>query len=99
MKNKNVGLDKILAKELKSGDFKIAYDEYHFYLQVAHLISNLRQVSGITQKDLAKKAGVSQPMIGRLEKGDPSRQPTFETISKLLKILGYKIVFNIQRAA
>jgi predicted transcriptional regulator len=44
---------------------------------------------------VAKKASVSQPMIARLEKGDHQRTPTFDTIYKILKVLGYELSLNV----
>ena len=97
MKAKSVSLEDILAKELKNNEFKLAFDQRRFYLQIAHLISDLRARSGISQADLAKKARVSQPMVARLEKGDSNRTPTFDTIFKVLKALGYTMSINVQK--
>jgi len=97
MKTKSVSLDDILARELKSDEFKLAFDQRRFYLQIAHLISDLRARTGFSQVDLAKKAGVSQPMVARLEKGDSSRTPTFDTIFKVLKALGYTMSINVRK--
>ncbi len=97
MKTKSVSLEDILAKELKNNEFKLAFDQRRFYLQIAHLISDLRARSGISQADLAKKARVSQPMVARLEKGDSNRTPTFDTIFKVLKSLGYTMSINVQK--
>ena len=97
MKNKSVNLDEILAKELKNDEFKLAFDQHRFYLQIAHLISDLRERTGLSQSELAKKSGVSQPMIARLEKGDSTRMPTFDTIFKVLKALGYTLSINVQK--
>jgi DNA-binding phage protein len=97
MKAKSVSLDDILAKELKDDEFKLLFDQRRFYLQIAHLISDLRARTGLSQVELAKKAGVSQPMVARLEKGDSSRTPTFDTIFKVLKALGYTMSINVQK--
>lgn len=97
MKTKSVSLEEILAKELKNDEFKLAFDQRRFYLQIAHLISDLRARTGLSQVELAKKAGVSQPMVARLEKGDSSRTPTFDTIFKVLKALGYTMSINVQK--
>ena len=97
MKTKSVSLDEILAKELKNDEFKLAFDQRRFYLQIAHLISDLRARTGVSQVELAKKARVSQPMVARLEKGDSKRTPTFETIFKVLKALGYTMSINVQK--
>jgi DNA-binding phage protein len=97
MKTKSVNLDEILAQELKDNEFRVAFDEHRFYLQIAHLITDLRSRTGFSQVELAKRAGVSQPMVARLEKGDSSRTPTFDTIFKVLKALGYTMSINVQK--
>jgi transcriptional regulator with XRE-family HTH domain len=66
-------------------------------LQIARLTSNLRARAGLSQVALAKKAGISQPMIARLEKGDVRRTPTFDTIFRLLKVLGYTMSIHVQK--
>lgn len=95
-KPKGQSLDSILAKEMASNDFRIQFDQARFYLQVAHLIADLRARSGYSQAELAKKSHVSQPLIARLEKGDPSRAPTFDTIFKVLKVLGYTLSIHVK---
>jgi len=97
MGDRSVNLEAILAQELKNGAFRLAFDEHRFYLQIAHLVSDLRTRTGLSQAELAKKAGVSQPMIARLEKGDGRRAPTFDTIFRLLKVLGYTMSLHVQK--
>ena len=97
MANRSVNLDEILAKELKNDQFRMLFDEHRFYLQIARLVSDLRARTGLSQVELAKKAGVSQPMVARLEKGDSGRTPTFDTIFKILKVLGYTMSINVQK--
>ena len=97
MKNKSVDLQQILARELQNDEFRLAFDERRFYLQIARLVSELRARTGLSQAELARKAGVSQPMIARLEKGDSRRIPTFDTIFKLIKVLGYTMSIHVQK--
>ena len=97
MKQNAVSLDAILAKELKNDEFRLAFDEHRFYLQIARLVSDLRARTGLSQSELAERAGVSQPMIARIEKGDRQRTPTFDTIFRLLKVLGYNMSIHVQR--
>lgn len=92
-------LDQIVSKYQKNEDFKIAFDERRFYLQVAHLIRDLREKVGFSQAEVAKKAKVSQPMIARLESGDHRRTPTIETIHRILSILGYQLILEVKPAA
>jgi HTH-type transcriptional regulator / antitoxin HipB len=97
MKTKSISLDDILAKELKDNEFRMAFDRHRFYLQIAHLISDLRARTGLSQVQLAKRARVSQSMVARLESGDSRRIPTFDTIFKLLKALGYTMSIHVQK--
>lgn len=83
--------DKVLQEKLKDDHFRFLYDQRRFYLEVAHMVAELRAKRALTQEELAKKAGVSQPMIARLEKGDQRRIPTFETLHKILHALGYTL--------
>lgn len=95
-KIKGVSLETIIDRQLKKDKaLKIQFDEQRFYLQVAHLISDLRARSGLSQTELARSAGVKQPLIARLEKGDQRRVPTFDTIYRILKALGYQLAISI----
>lgn len=89
-------LGQLFSKYQKDNEFKIAYEERRFYLQVAHLICDLREKAGYSQVEVAKKAKVSQPMIARLESGDHRRTPTIETIHRILSILGYQLILEVK---
>jgi HTH-type transcriptional regulator / antitoxin HipB len=93
---KGIPFDEILERELKKKEMKILFDERRFYLQVARLISELRMKSGLSQAEVAKKARVSQPLIARLERGDQTRTPTFDTVFKILKALGYSLTITVK---
>ena len=95
-KTKGVSLDEVLGRELKDKEIKLAFDQSRFYLDVARLISNLREKKGVSQAQLAKTAVVSQPLIARLEKGDQRRMPTFDLIFRVLKALGYRLEIRAQ---
>ena len=97
MKNKSVTLNEILARKLQNEEFRLAFEEHRFYLQIAHLISDLRTKAGLSQTVVAKRAGVSQAMIARLEKGDSRRKPTLDTIFRLLNVLGYTMSIHVQK--
>ena len=48
-----------------------------------------RKKSGLTQRDLAKKANVKQPVIARLE--SRARSPRVSTLMKILYPMGYTL--------
>ena len=55
-------------------------------LQVGQNVRRLRQERGVTLSELAASAGISLPMLSRLEKGDVS--PSLETLAALAEALG-----------
>lgn len=95
-KVKGLAFEDLLKKELQKKEVKLLFDQIQFYLQIARLITELRTRAGLSQVDLAKRAGVSQPLIARLEKGDHRRVPTFDTIYKIMKALGYSMTISVK---
>lgn len=89
-------LDQLISKYQKKEEFKISFNERQFYLQIAHLLRDLREKVGLSQAQVAKQAKVSQPMIARLESGDHRRTPTIETIHRILSILGYQLTLEVK---
>ena len=69
------------------------------HLKIAPLAEDLRLKANMTQMQLAKKACVSQPMVARIERGDQDRVPTFSTINKIFKALGYRVDLKIKKVA
>ncbi|MCB1796809.1 MAG: helix-turn-helix transcriptional regulator [Candidatus Competibacteraceae bacterium] len=56
--------------------------------KIADNVRKARSASGLTQLELAKKAGLSTNYISRIERADVS--PTVETLEKLAKALRIK---------
>ena len=99
MKKQSKSLKQYIKSKKKSNEFKLAYEEVHMHLKIAHLLESLRLKAGLTQDQLAKKAGVSQPMIARLERGDQERVPTLSTINKVFICLGYEVDLVLKAVA
>jgi transcriptional regulator with XRE-family HTH domain len=53
------------------------------------LIRNARKRAGLTQSQLAERAGVAQSVIARLERGGGN--PTFETLERVLHAAGHRL--------
>lgn len=56
---------------------------------ISERIKSLREEAGLTQTQLAEKAGLPQPHISRLEAGKHS--PTAKTLQKIAQALGVKV--------
>ena len=77
-------------------DFKESLDlspeeEYMIALEEALItaVVEVRESSGLTQKQLSELCGIKQPVIARLEKATHS--PQVNSIIKILSPLGYKL--------
>ncbi len=53
------------------------------------LVRNARKQSGLTQAELAERAGVTQSVIARLERGGGN--PTFLTLERVLHAAGHRL--------
>lgn len=58
------------------------------------LVRTIRERQGISQAQLALRAGTTQPVISRLERG--GRPPTLETIERVLLALGHRVVLEAE---
>lgn len=72
---------KIFTKsEIKESDLRVS---------VIEEFVKARNEKGLTQKQLEKLSGISQPVIARLERGTTS--PQLDTVVKLLATMGKKL--------
>jgi len=67
----------------------------HPRLEVALGIRWARQDAGLTQKELGRRAGISQQQIAKLE--NPGENPTVETLEKLGRALGLTVSVTFER--
>jgi len=81
-----------LKQELsKDKELNALYQFEKIKLKMAHVLAEIREHMNMTQKDLAKRIGVSQQLISRIESGTVNL--TLETLVKILTSL--KTVFMI----
>lgn len=58
-------------------------------MDIPAIVTRLRLASDLSQRDLARRAGTSQPAIARLERGDTS--PTVATLERLARAAGFRL--------
>lgn len=61
------------------------------------VLEEARAAAGLTQQELADRAGTSQPAIARLEQGRVS--PTFATLERLVAAAGFHIRLDLVPSA
>lgn len=64
-----IKFDDLLKEQLKDSKFREGYYEEQARLENAVAVLKAREAAGLTQRDLAKKSGVPQSTIARIEKG------------------------------
>jgi transcriptional regulator with XRE-family HTH domain len=66
-------------------------------MEPGKLIRERRRLNGLSQAQLALRAGSTQASISRLEAGEVS--PTFETFERLLAVMGEEADLGVHRGA
>lgn len=84
-----VSFDESLKEALKDPEFKKAYDALEVEFSIIEQVIRKRLEKGLTQKQLAQKAGTKQSAISRLESGNAN--PSIAFLEKISKALGTKL--------
>jgi DNA-binding XRE family transcriptional regulator len=75
---------KHLAEEMKSAEFRKAFEEEKRLLKLSYAIVEAREKSGMTQKELAKKSHITQQQLSKIENGVNCNLLTFIKVSNAL---------------
>ena len=78
-----------LKQKLEDPEFAKMFGAAQAKSSFAVTLAKARTKIGLTQKELANKAGVSQAYIAKLEGGETN--PTLERIGSLLAVLGLSL--------
>ena len=80
---KMITLNDVIKEQCKDKEFAMYFERELLINEIAKAIVQLRRQAKLTQKELAKKAGTTQPVIARLESGDDERMPSLELLAKV----------------
>lgn len=75
-----------LNEQLKDQNFKKEYDALRPEMAIIQAIIDARNKTGMTQKELAEKTGITQADISRLENGNAN--PSLKTLQRLAEGMG-----------
>ncbi|MDK7184256.1 helix-turn-helix domain-containing protein [Lacticaseibacillus rhamnosus] len=75
-------------KQLENPEFREGFEEETSKLDSAVALMSAREAQGLTQRELAARAGVPQSTIARIERGDNT---SMETLSRIAFALGKKL--------
>jgi len=82
-------LKNYIKKQLKDPNFKAEYEESQSEFEVMQAIIKARLESHLSQKELAKKSGIRQSNLSRIESG--ASLPNISTLEAIAKGLGKKL--------
>ncbi len=86
---KGVTFEEFLAEQMKDPEFKAEYDSLEAEYAIIQTMIDARKRSGLTQKQLSEKTGITQSDISRLENGNAN--PSLHTLRRLADGLGLRL--------
>ncbi len=81
---KKITLDSVIQEQNKKDpEFAEHYQRELLINEISKMVVALRKAAHLTQEELAKKAGTTQPTIERLESGRDTRIPSLELLARI----------------
>src|SRR5271154_5940363 len=93
MNTKNPGLA-LLEKKVDELDLRREVEDELANILIEHKIAKLRKSRGLTQAALARRSGVSQPMIAQIESGKLNNL-TLKTLARTARALGASLKIDL----
>ncbi|CAM4422463.1 MAG: hypothetical protein LEGION0403_FIIPPAGN_02725 [Legionella sp.] len=89
-----MSLQNLKDKAFKNPEVKAEYDLLESEFALIDTLLSMRQKSGLTQDEVAKRMGTQKGNISRLEKG--SSNPSWKTIQNYAHACGFEISMKIK---
>ena len=81
-------------KWMKEPKYRKAYKALEEEFVLASAVTDVRGRAGLTQKELARRMGTTQPVIARLESG--RTRPSMRTLERLAKATGSRLLISFE---
>ncbi|EIN4364594.1 helix-turn-helix domain-containing protein [Vibrio parahaemolyticus] len=91
-----MSLSALKQKAFKNPEVKAAYDELGEEFELISTLITMREKSGLTQDEVAKKMGTRAPNISRLESGRAN--PSLKTLVSYAHACGFKLDLGFKHA-
>jgi transcriptional regulator with XRE-family HTH domain len=79
---------------MKEPKYRKAYQALEEEFVLASAVIDARNRAGLTQQELARKMGTTQPVVARLESG--GTRPSMRTLERLAKATGSRLLISFQ---
>ena len=83
-------LPKIKVSEIENSDFKSS--SHNIYDEIQEMVAHERKAQKVTQKELAKRTGLSQANISNIENG--TTHPTIGSLQRIADALGKQLLIS-----
>lgn len=94
--SETIRFEDFLKEQLQDPAFHEEWERTAYARAIANQVIRYRVEHGLSQAALARKLGVSQPVVGRLELGE--HEPRISTLRNLSEKLGMRFVIDIHPA-
>jgi ribosome-binding protein aMBF1 (putative translation factor) len=81
-------------KWMKEPKYKEAYDALEEEFVLASAVMDVRNRAGLTQEELARRMGTTQPVVARLESG--RSRPSMRTLERLAEATGSRLLISFE---
>ncbi len=81
-------------KWIKEPKYKKAYEALEAEFVLASAVIDARSRAGLTQRELARKMGTTQPVVARLESG--RTRPSMRTLERLAEATGSRLLISFE---
>jgi len=81
-------------KWMKEPKYRKAYDALEEEFVLASAFIDARNRAGLTQQELARKMGTTQPVVARLESGRV--RPSMRTLERLAEATGSRLLISFE---
>ena len=81
-------------KWMKEPKYKKAYEALEEEFVLASAVMDVRNRAGLTQEQLARKMGTTQPVVARLESGRV--RPSMRTLERLAEATGSRLLISFE---
>ena len=88
-------LKQFKKRALARANVKKAYDDLAEEFSLLEQVLSARAESGLSQAEVAARAGTTQSAIARLESATPKHSPSIATLRRYARALGYKLEIRI----
>ena len=86
--------DEVRKDRSKSAGARAGYERARKSFELAEKVRALREAEGLSQSELARRIGSTQPAIARLEAGGVA--PSIDTLQRIANALGLELVVGFQ---